>query len=240
MFKDFLSGTGYLIRGIRITTRPELRPFILIPLLINIIVFSGAVWVGMVYFESMLNYLLPESSGWWSESVRVLTWIMFGLIALLMIFFTFTITANIISAPFNSLLSVKVEELLAGKRPVEAPFVSTILPALMNECRKLFYFITTGTLTFIVLLIPGIHIISPLAWASFTSWMLALEYIAYPMENHNIFFSGARRELKRKKSAALGFGLSVMLATTIPLINLVVMPAAVAGATAMWLDRLKD
>ena len=60
------------------------------------------------------------------------------------------------------------------------------------------------------------------------------------MENHNIYFSRARKELKGKKSITLGFGLTVMLATAIPLINFFVMPSAVAGATAMWLDRLRD
>lgn len=244
MLKDFLSGTGYLIKGIKLAARPELRRFILIPFLINIIVFSGAIWLGTIYFETMLDWLLPEGSAWWYESARTFIWILFGVITLLFIFFTFTVVANIIGAPFNGLLSEKVEELLSGVRPGEPSgvrqFLSTVIPSVLNEFRKFFYFISAGAVIFLILLIPGINIISPVAWAVFTSWMLALEYIAYPMENHNIYFSGARKELKGKKSAALGFGLSVMIATAVPLVNFLVMPAAVAGATSLWLDRLRD
>ena len=38
----------------------------------------------------------------------------------------------------------------------------------------------------------------------------------------------------------LGFGMAVMTATLIPLVNFMVMPAAVAGAAAIWIERLKD
>ncbi len=36
---------------------------------------------------------------------------------------------------------------------------------------------------------------------------------------------------------AMGFGGAVMLAVMIPVLNMVAMPAAVAGATAMWVDH---
>jgi len=244
MLNDFFSGAGYLIKGTRLAVKPELRRFILVPILINIAVFTAAIWLGTLYFETMLDWLLPESSEWWFESARTVIWILFGMIILLITFFTFTVVANIIGAPFNGLLSEMVEDQLAGKRPGEdegvRQFISTIIPAIANEFKKLFYFTVCGAATSLILLIPGLNLIAPLAWIIFTSWMLALEYIAYPMENHNIFFSRARKELKGKKSITLGFGLTIMIATAIPLINFFVMPSAVAGATAMWLDRLRD
>lgn len=244
MLNDFLSGARYLIKGTRLLARPELRRFIVVPILINITVFTAAIWLGTIYFETMLDRIMPESSQWWFESVRTIVWILFGVIILLITFFTFTVIANIIGAPFNGLLAEIVEEQLAGKRPGEnegvRQFISTIIPSIANELKKLFYFTVSGVAIFLIFLIPGLNIISPLVWIIFTSWMLALEYIAYPMENHNIYFSRARKELKGKKSITLGFGLTVMLATAIPLINFFVMPSAVAGATAMWLDRLRD
>ena len=38
---------------------------------------------------------------------------------------------------------------------------------------------------------------------------------------------------------ALGFGGAVMVATAIPLVNFLVIPAAVAGATVLWVERLE-
>jgi CysZ protein len=37
---------------------------------------------------------------------------------------------------------------------------------------------------------------------------------------------------------ALGFGATVMVFTTIPVLNLVAMPVAVAGATALYVNEL--
>ena len=57
--------------------------------------------------------------------------------------------------------------------------------------------------------------------------------------NHNIRFKEQRARLGQKKLLSLGFGGSTLLATMIPLVNFFVMPAAVAGATALWVEQLK-
>ena len=46
--------------------------------------------------------------------------------------------------------------------------------------------------------------------------------------------------MKPKRLTALGFGGGVMLMMLIPGLNFLAMPAAVAGATALWVDRLKQ
>jgi CysZ protein len=90
-----------------------------------------------------------------------------------------------------------------------------------------------------MLLIPGLNVLAPIIWLLFTSWMMSLEYIAYPMENHNVFFAMTRKRLKSKRSLSLGFGLAVMFCSMVPLINFLIMPAAVSGATALWLERFR-
>ena len=35
-----VTGFNYLVRGLGMLTRPELRPFVIVPLLVNIVVFS--------------------------------------------------------------------------------------------------------------------------------------------------------------------------------------------------------
>ena len=118
-------------------------------------------------------------------------------------------------------------------------FLSTILPSLISEVKKLLYFLSLGVVIFLLTLIPGLNVFSPILWALYTSWMLATEYAAYPMENHKMYFSRIRSELKSHKSVAFGFGLAVMIMSTIPVVNFFVMPVAVSGATALWVERLK-
>jgi CysZ protein len=69
--------------------------------------------------------------------------------------------------------------------------------------------------------------------------MLAIDYHDYPMGNHQLLFNEQREVLKKKRTLALGFGMATMLATMIPIVNFFVIPAAVAGATALYVNRLK-
>lgn len=67
--------------------------------------------------------------------------------------------------------------------------------------------------------------------------MLTVQYMDYPMDNNHISFLQLRQALQQKKLLSLSFGISTLLFIYIPIINLFVMPAAVAGATAMWVDE---
>lgn len=242
MIRDFLSGINFLLRGFNLIIRPDLRRFVVIPLIINTLVFMAAILLGIHQFNNLLDWLLPEKNSWWFEFARIAMWVFFTAGLLFVVFFTFTLAANLLGAPFNGLLSEKIETHLSGEMRQESgglrDIIPGILPSLLNEFRKLMYFLILGVTVFVLSLIPVVNAIAPFLWAVFASWVLALEYIAYPMENHKIHFSQARAELKKKRIISLGFGTAVMFTTIIPLINLLVMPAAVAGATAMWVERL--
>ncbi len=60
------------------------------------------------------------------------------------------------------------------------------------------------------------------------------------MGNHDLTFKQQKQTLKKRRGLSLGFGGSVMVLTSIPIINFIVMPVAVAGATAMWVDQLSN
>lgn len=49
-----------------------------------------------------------------------------------------------------------------------------------------------------------------------------------------------RHNLKQKQGKAYSFGILVSVFTTIPILNLIVMPVAVCGATAMWVAEFKN
>ncbi|HDZ61677.1 MAG TPA: sulfate transporter CysZ [Nitrospirae bacterium] len=243
MIRDFISGIKYLLQGFRLVITPGMRRFVLIPLVINTFVFSLAIWFGTAQFYDLLNWLLPQADVWWAEFARAGLWFFFAAVVLLLLLFTFSIAANLLGSPFNGLLSEKVECYLSGSAFEDSGglrgIISGILPSIKSELRKLLYFLILAGGVLILSLIPIINIISPFLWILFTSWTLSLEYIAYPMENHQIYFSGARAGLRKRKALGLGFGMAAMTATLIPLVNFVVMPAAVAGATAMWVERFK-
>ncbi len=238
MKNDFFSGINCFLRGFRLVLQPGIRRFILLPLTINTLVFTAAVWLGIEQFDNLLEWLFPAGNSFWVKFAHAAIWVIFTGVVLIVLLYTFTLLANLLGAPFNGLLSEKIEHYLSGN-PVQDQggfrnFISTILPSLASELRKFTYFLFLGILVFLLSLIPVLNIISPFLWVIFSSWVLALEYISYPMENNRIYFSQVRLRIREKKILSLGFGLAVMITTLIPLINFMVMPAAVAGATVMW------
>ena len=68
--------------------------------------------------------------------------------------------------------------------------------------------------------------VAGLLWLAFGAWMMALEYADCPLGNHGIVFSQSRRLIGQRRMVALGFGGTVMVFTTIPILNLLAMPGS--------------
>jgi CysZ protein len=228
-----LSGFAFAFEGVKLILKPELRRFVLIPFLINLLVFSGLIWLGVSQFEGFMDRMLPQDS--WLTVIRWLLWPLFALAAILVVFYTFTLVANLIASPFNALLAEKVEWHLTGNPPPrQDAFWKTLPTVILSELHKLTYFLLRVIPLLILFLIPGLNLLAPVLWFLFGAWFLTLQYVDFPMGNHGIGFGAQREHFKGKRLAALSFGSGITLLMMIPLLNFIAMPAAVAGATAMW------
>lgn len=242
MSHSLISGTGYLLRGLGLLGKPGIRAYAVIPLLINIAMFAIGVWYGYVQFQGFTDWLIGYLPSWlqWVE------WILIPLFVVTVgaaIFFTFSIMANIVGAPFNSILAERVERHLLGSA-CNLPEVGIkqilirLVPIMWNEINKIGYSILWAIPFLILFLIPGLNIAAPIFWFMFSAWMLAIQYADIPMGNHEISGKEVRRLLREKRAMSMGFGGLTLLMTSIPFVNFLVMPTAVAGATIMWVEAL--
>jgi len=235
-------GAGYFMQGLGLIWKPGIRSFTVWPILITLVVFIGLIWAGSSYFEDLMNQFLPSGDSWWSEGLRYLLWPVFAVALLLIWYFSFTIIANLIGSPFNGFLAERVEQYLRGETIEEissASFIKEIIPSLWNEVVKITYFLLVAIPLLILFIIPGINLTAPFLWGLFMAWMLALEYAEYPMDNHGLRFKKVRKILRKQRLSALGFGGMATLCMLVPGLNLLVMPAAVAGATVFWHRELE-
>lgn len=238
---EFKNGFKFLLSGFKLILRPKIRLYVVIPLLINILLFSTAI----IYGIGSLNDLIDSLIARWGEWLGWFTWILwpiFLVVSLTVIFFCFSIVANLIGAPFNGFLAEAVENSLTGQKPnsdSSEPLFQVILDALKSELQKFLYFIIRALPLLILFLIPMINVAAPLIWFLFSAWMLAIEYSDYPMGNHDILFQDQREKLSANRQLAFGFGAGVMLLTMIPIVNFLAMPVAVAGATRMYIEHPK-
>ena len=180
----------------------------------------------------------------WLDWLTWLLWPLFALSMALVLFYTFSTLANLVASPFNSLLAEQVEHHLTGQAVAGTVslwgVIRSIGPALRSELRKLWYFLVRAVPILILLLIPGLQIMALPLWLLLGAWMLAIEYTDYPMGHHNLLFAEQRRILRKNRMLSLGFGITVMGMTLIPVVNFITMPVAVCGATALWVERLRD
>lgn len=245
MISNPLTGATYFLQGIKLINVSGVRRYVAIPLLINILIFSAALWFAINQFDVFIAWALSGLPDWLSW----LEWIMWPLFTITfgaIVFFGFSIMANIISAPFNGPLAAALERHLTGNTTtaIEKTFMEECKDALGNEMLKLKHALFLMLpLIFLSLLGFAFPLIAPaisLLWLVYAIWILTLEYADFPMANHGMAFRHIREKLAEKRLLSLGFGSMVMLATLIPLINFLVMPVAVAGATLMYVNEFKN
>lgn len=245
MVGPFLRGARYPLRGLGWLPRRSLRIFVLVPLLINVLLFVFAGWWSASRVDALsrrllgnLNTWLPTWLGWLSDLLYWLIWPLFLLAILLVVFYTFTLVANFIGSPFNGLLAERVEVIATGRAPVSPLSLwQEVLQAPMVELRKLAYFLLRAVPLLVLFVIPLVNILAPLIWGLFGAWMLALQYVEYPLSNHGIAIDEQRQRLAERRSLALGFGAATLLMTLMPGLNFLVMPAAVIGATLLVVEE---
>jgi len=238
------SGISYLFKALPLLTKPGIKSFVLIPLLINIFVFSIGIYFGFAYFGEYMDKFLDTSDMWgWVaaivEFIKPLLYIIFGMALLVLIFYSFSILANIIAAPFNSLLAEAVEKHLTGEKLNDSSafkqIMKELIPTILMEMRKLIYMLL-WSIPFLIMLFV-IPIIGPIIWFLFTAWMMSLQYMDYPMGNHKLKFAQQRKLQGKSRLFSMGFGGVTMGASMIPFVNFIIMPTAVIAATMIWVEQ---
>ncbi len=229
-----------LARALPLLNKPGIRRYVIVPLLINLLLFGALIWYGYSLFLPFVEWLMSYVPGF-LDFIEWLIWLFFGLLAAITVFFAFTPVANLVAAPFNALMSEKIEAVLTGRPPSsDAGFLKMAIDAIASQARKLLYIALWALGLFLVSLIPLINLAAPVLWVVFGSWLLSLEYFDYPMGNRDLVFAEQKRQLKQRRGLALGFGGGVMVMTSIPVINFFAMPVAVAGATLLWVERFQQ
>lgn len=230
---DSVSGPRHLLLGFRLLLQPGVRGLMLVPLVGNIVVYTLAAALALWGVDAALDRWLPQGMDW-------LRWLVFPLAALLLLvlaFFTFTLLANLLLAPFNGLLSERVERALTGRtRAVEAPLAwATVKRTLRQESRRLLYIGLRVLAVFLLGLVPVVGIVAVPLGFFLGAWLLAMEFAGNPLGNWGLSFPEQREFLRAHRPGMFGFGLAAMGLALVPVVNFALIPAAIAGMTAYCL-----
>ena len=234
-------GASYLTRGARMLSHPSLRLFVIIPLLVNILIFGSLIGVGFSYLSAMMDSLLlgiPD----WLDFIKWILWPLIGITVSLVTGYLFTAVALIIASPFNALLAEKAEELITGREVEGLEGLGAALLAvpksILRELFKFLYYVPMAIFVLVVSFIPGINTVAPVLWLLLGAWMMSIQFVDYPMDNHQLSFADVKEAVRSRRLSSMGFGGLVALCTGIPIVNFFVVPAAVVGATLLWCEEL--
>jgi CysZ protein len=234
---------AYFIEGARMISQPGFRRFIVIPLLINLVIFVAATFALVYSFQHFLAQLLAWLPSWLAW-LSWLLWPLVGFIFLIIYGYSFNLITNLIAAPFFGLLAEKIETELTGVTPPDEPLSQLIPRTLARELSKLWYFMSRGLVVLLVFLalffIPGANILGVCLAALWSCWCMAVQYVDFPADNHQLDFSELRSRLKQQPLTSYAFGGIVLVGCMIPLINIVISPIAVAGATIFWVREMRS
>lgn len=230
----------------RLIWHPELRLYLIVPLLVNCILFFLLTSAFVHYVGDFADWLMAFLPGFLAP-LKWIVWSVIGILMLIVYAYSFNMITNIIAAPFYGLLAAKAETILTGIAPPAESTASMISRTLLRECEKLWYFLKRGFVVILIMIlvgtltgwIPGLNLLAPLIGLAWGAWSMAIQYSDYSADNHQLAFKPLRQCLWKKKYSSLGFGGFIILCSIIPVVNIIAMPVAVVGGTLFWLRELK-
>ncbi|ABY69873.1 cysteine synthetase [Actinobacillus pleuropneumoniae serovar 3 str. JL03] len=236
-------GFHYFIYGWRLMLQRRLMPFVLIPVAINAVLMIALLWFSISHIAGWADWIVSFMPSWLDWLTMIL--VPLAVLSLIMLFyFTFTTITNFIAAPFNALLAEKVELQLTGEQlnnMTVAEMLKDVPRMLKREWQKMAYSIPRFIALFLLSFVPVVgQTVVPVLTFVFGAWLLAIQYCDYPFDNHKISFKRMRNALGQRKILNFTFGTFVSIFTALPFVNLVVMPVAVCGATAMWVEEYRN
>lgn len=236
-------GGGYLLRGYRFVFRehPELLRLCLAPLLINLLLFVGGAAALVYYWNDIIAWVWARPEGTLWQALWYVLYVFMAIIVLLMGYMLFFALQGVLSAPFNDLISERVEKLAFGLEPLPfewGRFTRGLATSLFNELRKQsVYLLGMGALLLIKVLVP---VAGPLIFL-IGGFVLSANFFCYDFMD----FSMARREMpwsakmalmRGNRMLTLGFGAALAGAMAVPVLGSLTMPMAAVGGTLLFCD----
>jgi CysZ protein len=227
-------------RGLRyLAGRPGLWPWLAAPVVGFVVVLVPTAWWTWASFPTWIAGIAPPPdvdvlAGVWWLAVRVLSVVVFvGLAAVEWV------VVSAVTRPAYGVVTERVEDEIAG---VEAAFD---LPALLGDAGwsvvhsllALAVYVAVSVVISAVALVPGVgEVVAPLLWTGASVLWLARELVDGPLSRRQLGFAAKLAFVRDHLPEMTGLGLVTAAALTVPIVDLVVLPAAFVGATLWYVE----
>ena len=246
LLREFFSGVAFLGRGMRMyVSAPAIMWPGIVPALIVFAVYLTGVIALVLNLDGLVRLADPLTKDL-DPALRIVVQVLAGAallgLALVLFVFTFTAVTLAVGDPFYERIWRRTETLV-GDAPPESTlgFWTRFGRTLADTLRLLLLTILVSVVVLVIGFIPVVGTVAgAILGALVGGWFLTLELCGFAFEARGLRLRDRRRALAVRRARTLGFGVATYLLFLVPFVAIVVMPAAVAGATLLTRDALGE
>lgn len=224
--------------------RPELLPLVILPALINLVLFGLTALLLIWNLGGLVDWLWskPDIGAWYDWlwlGLWYVAYVLGLLLAIVVSYAVVLVVGGVVASPFNDALSARTERLLTGAPPPDGHDESLAAGVLRSAASSGFI-----GLAYLVVMVPILllnlvpvagSVAATIIGGAVSAFFLSLEYGDPTFERHAYRLRDKTDTIREHFALCGGFGLGTSLMLWVPLLNFVCMPVAVVGGTAMVL-----
>ncbi|MFF7649333.1 EI24 domain-containing protein [Streptomyces sp. NPDC007983] len=240
--RDLGVGIGYLVKGQRwVAQHGRWWGIGMLPALITLVGYAAALVVLFYWTDDVIAWATPFADDWsspWLGVFRGALALLFAAACLFLAVITFTAVTLLVGQPFYESLSKEVDRSEGGEAPDSGLSTWQELWTGLREAIALLIRVTLWSVLFFALgFIPVVgQTVIPALALCVTGFFLAEELTSVALLRRGVLLAERRRMLRGRRLLTVGFGLPLALLFLVPLVSVILMPGAVAGATLLVRD----
>lgn len=231
------------VRGFGVLmNHPDLVRYMLIPWIVTLVFVISAMAVFQFAVPDLFTYVWQVPDGnllRWLHAV--LSW-GFWLVLSVLAVFVGVLVGQVAAAPAYVSLAERTRKHLSGELPdQESGLYAELVQPIVGESIKLGLFLVLQGLLLLFNLVPGVGTVLYLLVSSLTTmFWIALEFFDYVLDTEGPLTTRERmRYVLQHYPVTMSFAAGMFLILTIPVINIVLAPIGVLGATLVHIEQVE-
>jgi CysZ protein len=234
----FLVGAAYPVRALRLLAATRaLWPYVVVPIGLNVVVgatvYAGLLLAGFRVIDGVAGGLPP-----WAAPLAVVLRVLLVVGLLVATGFVLVRFGVVLGAPWYGRLSERVE-LLATGRVVGARrgAVADLTRAVAHEGKKLLLVVSCWLLFLLLNLVPVLGTAAAAAGGlALAGTVACLDFLDPALDRRGLGFRAELAYVRRAFPVSAGFGVACVVLTSLPVLNLLLVPICAAAGTLLVCD----